>query len=138
MRTIVDSSVWIDFLWKKELPQVKLLRTMLEQDEDIATCGVIVTEVLQGIRDDRQFVTMEAQLRTLSYLDLSLTHFITAAQIYRTLRSQGLTIRKPIDCMIASLWNSKPRFCIMTATLRRLPHNFRYRLEVKPSSPLHF
>jgi predicted nucleic acid-binding protein len=103
MRTIVDSSVWIDFLWKKELPHVKLLRTMLEQDEDIATCGVIVTEVLQGIRDDRQFITMEAQLKTLSYLDLSLTHFITAAQIYRTLRSQGLTIRKPIDCMIAAV-----------------------------------
>jgi len=103
MRTIVDSSVWIDFLWKKELPQVKLLRTMLEQDDDIATCGVIVTEVLQGIRDDRQFITMEAQLRTLSYLDLSLTHFITAAQIYRTLRNHGLTIRKPIDGMIAAV-----------------------------------
>lgn len=43
MRTIVDSSVWIDFLGKKDLPQVKLLRTMLEQDEEIATCGVIVT-----------------------------------------------------------------------------------------------
>jgi len=62
-----------------------------------------MTEVLQGIRDDRQFTAVEAQLNNLSYLDLTRTHFVTAAQIYRTLRNHGLTIRKPIDCMIAAV-----------------------------------
>jgi hypothetical protein len=101
--TIVDSSVWIDFLLKRDLPHVTLLKTLLHQQEKVATCGVIITEVLQGIRDDRQFLETEKRLYTLIYLDLTRTHFVTAAQIYRTLRSQGLTIRKPIDCMIAAV-----------------------------------
>jgi hypothetical protein len=103
MRTIVDSSVWIDYFRKLELPHVSLLDSLVVQDEEIATCGVIMTEVLQGIRDDRQFTAVEAQLNNLSYLDLTRTHFVTAAQIYRTLRHHGLTIRKPIDCMIAAV-----------------------------------
>lgn len=101
--TIVDSSVWIDFFRKRDLSHVTLLKTLLPQQEKIATCGVILTEVLQGIRDDKQFREAEKRLYTLVYLDLNRTHFVTAAQIYRTLRTHGLTIRKPIDCMIAAL-----------------------------------
>jgi predicted nucleic acid-binding protein len=95
--------VWIDYFRKLDLPHVSLLDSLVVQDEEIAICGVIMTEVLQGIRDDGQFLAVEAQLNNLSYLDLTRTHFVTAAQIYRTLRSQGLTIRKPIDCMIAAV-----------------------------------
>jgi hypothetical protein len=95
--------VWIDYFRKLDLPHVSLLDSLVVQDEEIAICGVIMTEVLQGIRDEGQFLAVETQLNNLSYLDLTRAHFVTAAQIYRTLRHHGLTIRKPIDCMIAAL-----------------------------------
>ncbi len=103
MLILVDSSVWIDYFRNLNLPHVNLLNSLIAQNEPIAIGGVIMTEVLQGIREERQFIKVEARLPTLIYLDLTRTHFVTAAQIYRTLRSQGLTIRKPIDCMIAAL-----------------------------------
>jgi hypothetical protein len=103
MLILVDSSVWIDYFRNLDLPHVNLLNSLIAQKEQIAIGGVILTEVLQGIREERQFIKVEARLQTLIYLDLTRAHFVTAAQIYRTLRSQGLTIRKPIDCMIAAV-----------------------------------
>jgi hypothetical protein len=95
--------VWIDYFRNLDLPHVNLLNSLIAQKEQIAIGGVILTEVLQGIREERQFIKVEARLQTLIYLDLTRAHFVSAAQIYRTLRSQGLTIRKPIDCMIAAV-----------------------------------
>jgi hypothetical protein len=95
--------VWIDYFRNLDLPHVHLLNSLIAQNEQVAICGVIMTEVLQGIREERQFIKVETRLQALIYLDLNRSHFVTAAQIYRTLRTHGLTIRKPIDCMIAAL-----------------------------------
>lgn len=51
---LVDTSVWIDFFNGKELPHVVMLETLILQEADIAICGVILTEVLQGISNDKE------------------------------------------------------------------------------------
>ena len=78
------------------------LRKLLEAEEEVCISSYILTETLQGFKDDREF---EAAKRNLLHLPiLSLTEsesYVNAAQLYRTCRKQGLTIRKTADCLIA-------------------------------------
>lgn len=75
----------------------------IDDTEDICTCGVILTEVLQGIRDDNEFELVKGMFESLTCLPMHNDSFVKSAQIYRSLRRHGITIRKPIDCMIASV-----------------------------------
>jgi predicted nucleic acid-binding protein len=101
--TLVDTSVWIDFFPARNTPPVATLESLIEQSEDLCLCGVILTEVLQGIRDDMQYRKTEAVLSSLIFLPMNRNTFLSAANIYRILRAQGLTIRNSIDCMIAAV-----------------------------------
>lgn len=99
---IIDTSVWIDFLAGKQTPNCQLLKSAIEKSEDICVSGVIITEVLQGIRHDKDFEKVYQILNDLIYLSEQKTTHILAAKIYRLLRKKGKTIRKPIDCIIAA------------------------------------
>ncbi len=100
---LVDTTVWIDFFASRPRPHVKLLEDSLRRDEDICTCGVILTEVLQGIRNDREYGKTKNYFNSLLFLQMTLKTFIASADIYRRLRQKGITIRKPVDCMIAAV-----------------------------------
>ena len=100
---LVDTSVWIDFFAARNTAQVALLESTIDQRVDLCLCGVILTEVLQGIRDDKQYMQTESVLSNLIYLPMDQSTFPLAANIYRTLRSRGITIRNSVDCMIAAV-----------------------------------
>lgn len=101
--TLVDTSVWIDFFAARNTAQVAVLESLIDQREDLCLCGVILTEILQGIRDDNQHEQTESILSNLIYLPMVRSTFLFAADIYRTLRSRGITIRNSVDCMIAAV-----------------------------------
>ncbi len=100
---MVDTTVWIDFFNDHSTTQVMTFQNALKNSEDICICGVIITELLQGIRDDNQYLKTKSYLENLIFLPMNYTTFIKAAEIFRYLRKQGITIRKPIDCMIAAV-----------------------------------
>ena len=100
---IVDTTVWIDLFSGKPSPEVQMLELLLLEGNDICLCGVILTEVLQGIREDKDYTKVLSGFDSFLFLDLNRRTFIKAAQIYRTLRRRGITIRKSVDCMIASV-----------------------------------
>jgi hypothetical protein len=65
---------------------------------------VILTELLQGLRSAAEVRRVERALSPFDVLRLeSLEDFRRAADIYRTARSHGVTVRKTIDCLIASV-----------------------------------
>jgi hypothetical protein len=99
---IVDTSVWVDFLRGKDTPEVSKLERFLSGGEDICVCGIILTEVLQGIRADSDYARTLSRFDSFLFLDMSRRTFVKAAQIYRTLRRRGITINKVVDCMIAA------------------------------------
>src|SRR5450759_2717655 len=101
--TIVDTTVWIDFFRGKDIPETEMLQQMLNAGEDICICGVILTEVLQGIREDTEHAAVASRFEAFLFLPMHHRTFITAAQLYRTLRRRGVTIRKAVDCMIAAV-----------------------------------
>ena len=103
MMILVDTTVWIDLFAARSLPHVVALETLIEDRENICICGIILAEVLQGIRQDTEFRKTRDLFNSLILLPMPYTVFLRSAEIYRKLRKKGITIRKPLDCMIASV-----------------------------------
>ena len=103
MNVLVDTSVWIDFFAGRENVQVQVLTSLLEEKENICICGIILTEILQGIRNDEDCARTGRLLESLIFLQMSRDTFLQAARMYRRLRGKGITIRNSLDCMIAAV-----------------------------------
>jgi predicted nucleic acid-binding protein len=73
----------------------------------IGITNLILTEVLQGIRDEVPFA---ATLKALSQFEIfeigSNELAVQSARNYRTLRGLGITVRSTVDCLVAT-------FCIV-------------------------
>ena len=100
---LVDTTVWIDFFAARPTSQVSALEQRISEGDDLCTCGMVLAEVLQGIRDDRLYRKTKLLFGHLLYLPMDQSGFVMSANIYRTLRRRGITIRKSLDCMIASV-----------------------------------
>ena len=100
---LVDTSVWIDIFSGHNTAHVVMLESLIESREDICLCGFVLTEILQGIRNDKEFKETESVLSDLIFLPMTYETFLLAASIYRTLRVKGATIRNSVDCMIAAV-----------------------------------
>ncbi|WP_229207081.1 MULTISPECIES: PIN domain nuclease [unclassified Duganella] len=71
--------------------------------EPIATGDLILAEVLQGFRRQRDFNQARKLLLTLELIDIGGVEIaIQAATNFRRLRSLGVTVRKTIDTLIAT------------------------------------
>jgi predicted nucleic acid-binding protein len=100
---LVDSSVWIDFFGNAPRPQVHRLATMLQGHERVLLGDLVLAEVLQGVHADREFRLVRNALLTLETVRLASPSLaITSARNYRALRREGVTVRKAIDCLIAT------------------------------------
>jgi predicted nucleic acid-binding protein len=103
MMVLIDTTVWIDFFAGRELAHVGALEQLIKNREDICICGIILTEVLQGIREKSAFRKTKELFKAMIILPMPYSVFLSAADIYRTLRRKGITIRNSVDCMIASV-----------------------------------
>lgn len=84
---LVDTNVIIDF-WDKPTEEVK---NILEEN-DIAICGVIKTEILRGSNSEKQFSQMEEALNDFTYLSFSEKDWISLARQFITLKKNGLVV----------------------------------------------
>ena len=100
---VVDTSVWIDVLNARDSPGALRCAELIEEGAPVALTDVVLTEVLQGMRSDREARLVERHLRAFPVLRLEgLEDFVLAAALYRRARSAGVTIRKTLDCLIAA------------------------------------
>ncbi|MBI5206895.1 MAG: PIN domain nuclease [Candidatus Firestonebacteria bacterium] len=101
---LIDTSVWIDFFNHPQSYFSKLLKELIEKDTDLCLTDIILTEILQGIKDDVIFEeTKKSLLAFPIFKAASLNTYIYAAAIYRICRNRGTTIRRTIDTIIASV-----------------------------------
>jgi|SRR5580692_10942469 predicted nucleic acid-binding protein len=99
---LFDTSVWIDFLRNKNTPEADLLTDYIASNHPLVLTPTIIQEVLQGIRDDAQYRQIKDILSYITTFQLPpIQAAIGAAELYRSLRKKGLTIRKSNDCLIA-------------------------------------
>lgn len=104
MRVLVDTSAWVEFLNAHDSPEQRAVVRLLEGEDDVCTCGVIVAEVLQGLRRDRDRREIERLFGQMTLLEATgLEPYVEAAALYRALRRRGTTVRSTIDCLIAVL-----------------------------------
>jgi len=99
---IVDTTVWIDYFQGVENPETEWLNTELDRQR-LGLTDIILCEVLQGVRDDVVAKEVERRLLNLEVFDTGgVAVAREAARNYRALRSRGHTVRKTIDCLIAT------------------------------------
>ena len=99
---LVDSSVWIDYFNGRITGQTQKLDALLGH-EPLAIGDLILTEVLQGFADERDFNRARKMLTSLTVVELGGQEIaIQAAKNFRALRKRGVTARKTIDTIIAT------------------------------------
>ena len=104
MRVLVDTSAWVDFFNEHPSAEAEALAELIREEADVLTCGVIVAEVLQGLRQTKTRSTIEGHFLDMEWLTpREPATYIKTAELYRELRSRGITIRSTIDCLIARL-----------------------------------
>ncbi len=113
---LVDTSVWVDFFRGTSTPEVTWLEAALTVQR-IGLTEMILCEILQGVANEQQARELyhdliRFEILTAGGIDLA----VSAARNYRSLRAKGITIRRTIDCIIAT-------FCIQND--HRLLHNDR-------------
>jgi len=102
---LVDSSVWIDYFNGRQSRETDLLDELLGT-KPLLIGDLIMTEVLQGFRHDRDYRQAKDKLEKLAFAPMVGREIaIKSAGNYRRLRKQGITVRKTIDVLIAT-------FCI--------------------------
>ncbi len=102
---IVDSSVWIDYFSGADTPQAEKLGNTLGI-KPVAIGDLILTEVLQGFRHDKDYKAARKVFEDVTTFDMLGTQMaIKSANNFRALRKKGLTARKTANVIIAT-------FCI--------------------------
>ena len=125
---LVDTSVWINYFNGVTCWQTELLDELLS-DTSIMMGDLILLEILQGFRSDKDYTTAKSHLSVLPFRQMGgYDVVVQSACNYRVLRKKGVTIRKTIDVLIAT-------FCMMNElSLLHDDHDFD---SMKTHLPLH-
>ncbi|MDK9717835.1 MAG: PIN domain nuclease [Trichlorobacter sp.] len=99
---LVDTSIWIDFFQAPDSPTAEILARLISGHNQVMLCGVVLQEVLQGIRGARNFDLVQERLLRFPFVDADKETWLQAASLYRGLRAKGITI-PTIDATIAAL-----------------------------------
>ncbi len=101
---VVDSRVWIDFFLARPTPARDRLRHLLDRGEvRVVVPDLVLFEVLRGFRHEREHRQARLLLEALSVeAACSPALAYAAAQHYRSLRAHGVTVRSPVDVLVAS------------------------------------
>ena len=101
----VDTSAWIDYFNNVNANHTDNIDRLL-QSTRMVTGDLVISELLRGFRDEKDYREARRLMDTLEYRDMvGFDIAIESAENYRFLRKKGLTIRKTIDSIIAT-------FCI--------------------------
>lgn len=103
---VVDTTVWVDYFNGQINAETDYLDRVISE-EVILVGDLILAETLQGFREDHDFLLAQeafSKFEQTGMVNVQLA--VRSAQHYRELRKKGITVRKTIDCLIAT-------FCIV-------------------------
>jgi hypothetical protein len=98
---LIDTSAWVEFLRDTKSPVCARVDKLL--NGDIAICEPVCMEVLARARDERHLSDLRGLLARATLIHTEAIDFEEAAGLYRVCRRSGETVRKLIDCLIASI-----------------------------------
>ena len=104
MTVLVDTSAWVEYLRGTDSPYTSYVREAILADRLLAWTEPILYELTAGARSPRRAGELRALLLRGPMLAVDgLQDWERAAQLYRSARSKGLTVRSTIDCLIAAV-----------------------------------
>jgi predicted nucleic acid-binding protein len=99
---IVDTTVWVDYLRGTRNPETEWLETEADRKR-LGLTDLILCEVLEGVRDEQEFGLVQSELERFELFETGGEELaIAAARNYSRIREEGRTVRKTIDCLIAT------------------------------------
>jgi hypothetical protein len=99
---IVDTTVWVDYLRGTRNPETEWLETEADRKR-LGLTDLILCEVLEGVRDEQEFGLVQSELERFELFETGGEELaIAAARNYGRIREEGRTVRKTIDCLIAT------------------------------------
>ncbi len=99
---LIDTSVLVSLFRDRSGTVAHALQELLE-DHDYALTRFTQMELLQGARDEKEWLKLSDYLADQDYLEASGEIWVAAARLYFDLRRKGLTVRSVIDCCIAEI-----------------------------------
>jgi predicted nucleic acid-binding protein len=102
-RVLVDTSAWIEFFRKKEPYYSAVLELV---DNDVVCCtGIVLAELLQGAKSDKELNTIKEFLHVFDFLPESIISWEKAGEMSYSLKQKGKAVGLS-DCYIAALTRS--------------------------------
>jgi predicted nucleic acid-binding protein len=104
MKILVDTSIWSLALRRQSVvvnPEAIVVKTLIEQEEDIYLLGIILQEVLQGIKNPKDSHVLKDYFEAFPLIELTRENYIKAAELKNRLMKKGKRI-STIDALIAS------------------------------------
>ena len=99
---IVDTTVWVDYLRGERNPESEWLEIEADRKR-LGLTDLILCEVLEGVRGEQEFSQVRSKLERFELFGTGGEELaIAAARNFRRIREEGLTVRKTIDCLIAT------------------------------------
>ena len=85
-----------------ELPVVRVFRRLVEDDQPVVIPGIVLQEVLSGVRAQDDFARLLDILDGFPIAAASKAHHVTAAMISNACRQSGISA-SAVDCLIAEM-----------------------------------
>lgn len=104
MKVIVDTSIWSLVLRRHrpaQNPETEILGKMVENGENIFLLGIILQEILQGVKERHDFIHLKEHLEAFPMLEIEREHYVKAAELKNHLISNGIQI-STVDALIAA------------------------------------
>ena len=100
---LVDTSVLIDFLKGRENAKTELFANVLDRRLPFGIASYTYQEVLQGARDKQEYSKLKNYLSSqkIYFLPETIEAYERAANLFFSLRRQGVTPRSTVDILIA-------------------------------------
>lgn len=89
-KILADTNVWIEFF--RGSSSVGEHLAFLLQENSIFTCGIVIFELLQGIRSEKEKNLVVETLHGLSYIEMTPLLWKKAATLSTLLRQKGIVL----------------------------------------------
>lgn len=97
---LVDTSVWIEF-FKQESETGDRLSELIIKNV-VWTCGIVLFEIIQGVRTENEKATLLETLSTLPYVEMTQPLWQRAGELSASLKKKGVNL--PLsDIFIAAI-----------------------------------
>lgn len=133
---LVDTSIWIEYFNHRDSENGEAVEALL-REERVVIAGIVVTELLQGAKQKREFDAILDSIVALPFLDATLNTWVEAGRLSYSLRKKGVTV-PTTDVVLASLaMENQCRLFSLDSHFDRIPGVKRYpESALKASSPL--